>query len=233
MSAAPLGWDPASAHIRPIYRVVWRVMRLFSATWLNWRVLGVEHVPLTGPVILAANHVSFADPPLIGCALPRAISFLARDTLFDQPALGWLIRQLNAVPVDRDGGGASGLKAILDRLHAGGGIILFPEGTRSPDGRLQPARSGVGLTVIKSDAPVVPVRVLGMFEAWPRSRALPRPGRVTVKFGRPLDFAALRAEAKVCPKPRLKAIYQQVTDEIMQSIGRLDAAEEVRRFPPP
>jgi 1-acyl-sn-glycerol-3-phosphate acyltransferase len=87
--------------------------------------------------------------------------------------------------------------------------------------------------VIKSDAPVVPVRVLGMFEAWPRSRALPRLGRVTVKFGRPLDFAALRAEAKVCPKPRLKAIYQQVTDEIMQSIGRLDAAEEVRRFPPP
>lgn len=232
MSRAKLDWDPASPAIRPIYRVFWQAMRFLSATWFNWRVIGAERVPSTGPVILAANHVSFADPPLIGCALPRAISYLARETLFDQPGLGWLIRQLNAVPVDRDGGGASGLKAILDRLHTGGGIILFPEGTRSRDGELQPARSGVGLTVIKSEAPVVPVRVFGMFEAWPRSRALPRPGRVTVKFGRPMDFAALRAEAKTCSKPRLKAIYQQVTDEIMAAIGRLDPAEEVDRFPP-
>lgn len=231
MSAGNPNWDPASPEIRPIYRLVWLSVRMFSAAWLNWRVFGVENVPVTGPVILAANHVSFADPPLIGSALPRAISYLARDSLFDSPGLGWLIRQLNAVPVDRDGGGAAGLKAILDRLHAGGGIILFPEGTRSRDGRLQPARSGVGLTVIKSEAPVVPVRLFGMFEAWPRSRALPRPGRITLKFGRPMDFAALRSEAKRCPKPRLKAIYQQVTDEIMGEIGRLEPAEEIRRFP--
>jgi 1-acyl-sn-glycerol-3-phosphate acyltransferase len=233
MSAAKPDWDPASPHIRPIYRLVWTAMRIISRTWFNWRVIGSEEVPVTGPVILASNHVSFADPPMIGAALPRAISYLARDTLFDQPGLGWLIRQLNAVPVDRDGGGAAGLKAILDRLHAGGGIILFPEGTRSRDGRLQPARSGVGLAVIKSEAPVVPVRLFGMFEAWPRSRPLPLPGRVTVKFGRPLDFAALRAEAKVCSKPRLKAIYQQVTNELMAEIGRLEPAEDVRRFPPP
>jgi len=232
MSAAKLDWDPASPHIRPIYRLAWTAMRIISRTWFNWRVIGAEQVPVTGPVILASNHVSFADPPMIGSALPRAISYLARDTLFDQPGLGWFIRQLNAVPVDRDGGGAAGLKAILDRLHAGGGIILFPEGTRSRDGRLQSARSGVGLTVIKSEAPVVPVRLFGMFEAWPRSRPLPLPGRVTVKFGRPLDFVALRAEAKVCSKPRLKAIYQQVTDELMAEIGRLEPAEEVRRFPP-
>jgi 1-acyl-sn-glycerol-3-phosphate acyltransferase len=221
----------ASARLRPIYRAAWLAMRLVSATYFNWRVLGVENVPLTGPVILAANHVSFADPPMIGCAVPRAISYLARDTLFTKPGLGWLIRQLNAVPVDRDGGGASGLKAILDRLHDGGGIILFPEGTRSPDGNLQAARSGVGLTVIKSEAPVVPVRLFGMFEAWPRSRACPRPGQVTLKFGRPLDFTALRAEAKTCSKPRLKAIYQQVTDEIMTTIGRLEPSEEIGRFP--
>jgi 1-acyl-sn-glycerol-3-phosphate acyltransferase len=225
-------WNPASPIARPFYRAVWLAMRAIAAAWFNWRVIGVEHVPLSGPVILASNHVSFADPPLIGCALPRAISYLARDTLFTPPGLGWLIRQLNAVPVDRDGGGAAGLKAILERLHAGGGIILFPEGTRSRDGRLQPARAGVGLTVIKSNAPVVPVRIFGMFEAWPRSRALPWPGRVTLKFGRPLDFSALRTEAKMCSKPRLKAIYQQITEELMAAIGRLDAAEEVSSFPP-
>ncbi len=232
MSTPATHWDPASPHARPLYRLVRGAMRLISATWFNWRVIGVENVPVIGPVILAANHVSFADPPLIGAALPRAISYLARDTLFHPPWLGRLIRQLNAVPVDRDGGGAAGLKAILDRLQSGGGIILFPEGTRSRDGTLQTARSGIGLTVIKSDAPVVPVRVFGMFEAWPRSRLLPRPGRVTLKFGRPLPFTALRNEAKTCSKPRLKAIYKQVTDEIMDAVGRLDAAEEVSRFPP-
>lgn len=221
----------AAARMRPIYRAAWQAMRMVAATWFNWRVLGVKNVPREGPVILAANHISFADPPIIGCAVPRAISYLARDTLFEQPGLGWLIRQLNAVPVDRDGAGAAGLKAILDRLKAGGGIILFPEGTRSRDGRLQPARSGVGLTVIKSDALVVPVRLFGMFEAWPRTRAFPRPGRVTVKFGAPLDFSAHRAEAAACSKARLKTIYQEVTGEIMAAIARQEPVAEVASFP--
>ena len=114
------------------------------------------------------------------------------------------------------------MKAILDRLLAGGGIILFPEGTRTLDGKLQPARSGVGLTVIKSVAPVVPVRVFGSFEAYGRHMKIPRPHRVVMKFGKPMDFAALRAEAKTCDKMRLKAIYQQVADEIMEAIAGLE-----------
>ena len=85
--------------------------------------------------------------------------------MFRFPGIGALLRTWNSVPVDRDGGGAAGLKAILDRLLAGGAIILFPEGTRTTDGKLQPARSGIGLTVIKSDAVVIPVRVFGTFEA--------------------------------------------------------------------
>jgi 1-acyl-sn-glycerol-3-phosphate acyltransferase len=128
--------------------------------------------------------------------------------------------------VDRDGGGARGLKAILDRLLAGGAIILFPEGTRSPDGKLQAARSGIGLTVIKSTAPVVPVRVFGTFEAYGRDIKFPRPYRVMVKYGRPMDFGALRAEAKTCDKPRLKEIYQQVADEIMAVIAKLEPRVE-------
>lgn len=105
-------------------------------------------------------------PPLIGGSVPRAVNFLARDTLFQIPILGWYIRKLNAVPVNRDGGGGAGLKAILDRLNNGAAILLFPEGTRTQDGRLKPARSGIGLTVIKSKAPVVPIRLHGTFEAW-------------------------------------------------------------------
>jgi 1-acyl-sn-glycerol-3-phosphate acyltransferase len=142
--------------------------------------------------------------------------------LFRWPGVGALLRSWNAVPVDRDGGGAAGLKAILDRLRAGGAIILFPEGTRTRDGRLQPARSGIGLTVIKSAAPVIPVRVGGTFEAYNRFMKFPRPRRVTVTYGQPLDFRALRAEARTCSKERLKEIYQEVADRIMAAIAELE-----------
>ena len=104
----------------------------------------------------------------------------------------------------------------------GGIILLFPEGTRTSDGKMQPARSGIGLTVIKSTAPVVPVRVNGTFLALSRFMKFPRPRRVTVIYGEPMRFEKLRAEAKVCTKDRLKEIYQQVADEIMTAIAALE-----------
>ncbi|HEX4350883.1 MAG TPA: lysophospholipid acyltransferase family protein [Verrucomicrobiae bacterium] len=208
------------------YRIGWTVFRAMYATYFRWRVFNPENVPLQGGVILASNHSSFLDPPLVGSGLRRDINYLARESLFRFPGIGALLRSWNAVPVDRDGGGARGLKAILDRLLAGGAIILFPEGTRSPDGKLQAARSGIGLTVIKSTAPVVPVRVFGTFEAYGRDIKFPRPYCVMVKYGRPMDFGALRAEAKTCDKPRLKEIYQQVADEIMAVIAKLEPKVE-------
>jgi len=210
------------ARMNPSYFIGWCLFRALYATYFRWRVFHPERVPLTGPVILASNHASFIDPPLVGAGLKRDINYLARESLFRFPGVGALLRSWNSVPVDREGGGARGLKAILDRLHDGGAIILFPEGTRTKDGRLQPARSGIGLAVIKSDAPVVPVRVFGTFEAYRRGMKFPRPCRVAVKYGRPLDFAALRAEARTCSKARLKQIYQEVADQIMAAIARLE-----------
>jgi 1-acyl-sn-glycerol-3-phosphate acyltransferase len=204
------------------YRIGWTCFRLMYATYFRWRVYGAENVPEQGGVILASNHASFLDPPLVGSGLKRDINYLARESLFRFPGIAALLHSWNAVPVDRDGGGARGLKIILDRLIAGNGIILFPEGTRTKDGQLQRARSGIGLTVIKSTAPVVPVRVFGTFEAFGRHRIFPRPYRVTVKYGPIMSFEALRAEAKCCEKPRLKEIYQQVADEIMAAIARLE-----------
>jgi 1-acyl-sn-glycerol-3-phosphate acyltransferase len=209
------------------YWIGWTLCRFIYATYFRWKVYHPERVPVSGPVILAANHASFLDPPLVGSGLPRAINYLARENLFKYPGLGAILRSVNAVPVDREGGGGAGLKAILDRLLAGGGIILFPEGTRSPDGSLRAARAGIGLTVIKSNAPVVPVRVFGTREAWGRGKALPRPRRVAVKYGNPMDFAALREEAKTCAKPRLKQIYQEIADEIMAAIGELGLEERL------
>lgn len=217
--------------MNPSYFVGWSVFRLMYRCYFRWRVFHPERVPLSGPVILASNHASFLDPPLVGAGLERDINYLARDTLFRYPGMGALLRSWNSVPVDRDGGGAAGLRAILDRLLAGGAIILFPEGTRSPDGTLQRGRSGIGLTVIKSTALVVPVRVFGTYDAYGRHMKLPLPRRVAVKYGRPMGFEALRAEARNCPKARLKEIYQQVADEIMAEIAKLEPCEDKATFP--
>ncbi len=208
--------------MNPSYRIGWIGFRVMYATYFRWRVFGAENVPQTGGVILASNHASFLDPPLVGAGLNRDINYLARESLFRFPGIGALLRSWNSVPVDRDGGGARGLKIILERLLAGGAIILFPEGTRTPDGQLQSARSGIGLTVIKSNAPVVPVRVFGTFDAYGKNHKFPRPHRVAVKYGEPMRFEKLRAEAKNCDKARLKEIYQQVADEIMAAIAKLE-----------
>jgi 1-acyl-sn-glycerol-3-phosphate acyltransferase len=217
--------------VNPIYYLGWRGFRLLYRFYFGWKVFNAERVPLEGPVILASNHASYLDPPLVGACLRRGINYLARETLFRFPVVGWILRKWNSVPVDRDGGGAAGLRAILDRLLAGGAIILFPEGTRTPDGQLQHARSGIGLTVIKSQAPVVPVRVFGTFKAYGRHLRVPRPYPVAVKFGQPMRFEKLRAEAKTCPKPRLKQIYQEVAQEIMDAIAKLEPHEDKTTFP--
>ena len=210
------------------YYLGWVSFRALYKFYFGWRVYNPERVPLQGPVILAANHSSFLDPPLVGAGIRRDINYLARESLFRFPIVGTVLRSWNSVPVDRDGGGAAGLKAILDRLLKGGAIILFPEGTRSRDGKLQPARSGIGLTVIKSEAPVVPARVFGTFEAYGRHMKFPRPRRhVAVKYGNPMDFWELRAEAKTCTKPRLKEIYQEVADKIMATISALQPENEL------
>jgi 1-acyl-sn-glycerol-3-phosphate acyltransferase len=208
------------------YRLGWSFFRLMYATYFRWRVLNPERVPQGGAVILASNHASFLDPPLVGSALKRDINYLARQSLFRFPGIGALLRSWNAVPVDREGGGAAGLKAILDRLLAGNAIILFPEGTRTPDGNLQPARSGIGLIVVKSGAPVVPVRTFGTFEAWGRNCRIPRPKQIVVKYGEPIRFEPLRAEAKTCSKARLKEIYQQIAGDIMVAIGKLEPKQD-------
>lgn len=212
--------------MKPIYWIGWSFFRVYFRLYNRWEVIDPHNVPKGGPAILASNHMSFLDPPLVGAAARREINYLARESLFRFPVIGSLLKSVNAVPVDREGGGAAGLRAIFDRLMNGGAIILFPEGTRSTDGALHKAKSGIGLTVIKSEAPVVPVRVFGTFEAMSRRHSIPRPRKVAVRFGKALDFADLRIEAKSCSKQRLKEIYQEVADRIMAAIGELKSPIE-------
>src|ERR1051326_225278 len=217
--------------MNPVYFAAWCIFRFLFKFYCGWSVYNPERVPLKGPVILASNHASILDPPLIGSGVHRGINYLARESLFEKPIVGWVLRKWTSVPVDRAGAGAAGLRAILDRRLAGGGIILFPEGTRTRDGNLQPARAGIGLTVIKSDAPVVPVRVFGTLKALSRDMVWPRPYHVAVKYGKPMMFEQLRTEAKTCSKVRLKEIYQEVANEIMSQIAKLEPSEDKEQFP--
>ncbi len=203
------------------YRLGWYFFRAVFKLYFGWRVYNPERVPLEGPVILAANHASYIDPPLVGAGVPRLINYLARESLFRVPILAAILRSWKVVPVDRDAGTGRGLKTILQRLSQGGAIILFPEGTRTRDGNFQPARSGIGLTVIKSKAPVVPARVFGTFEAYGRYQKFPKPRRLQVKYGKPLLFEKERAEAETCSKDRLKQIYQEIADRILHEISVL------------
>jgi len=204
-----------------VYWLGWSFFRLMYATYFRWRVFYPERVPVEGAVLIASNHASFLDPPLIGCGLKRQCAFLARESLFRFRFTRWLLTHWQAVPIDR-GGGSAGMKRILEALSLGRAVIMFPEGTRTRDGSLLPVRSGVGLLVIKSTAPVVPVRVWGTLAAYGRNVPFPKPVRVMVKYAEPMRFEALRAEAKTCSKDRLKEIYQQVADEIMAAIAKME-----------
>src|ERR1700746_1479471 len=124
--------------MNPVYYLGWLFFRAAFKFYFGWRVYNAERGPLKGPVILASNHASYLDPPLVGSGLKRGINYLARENLFRFPVLGWILHRWEVVPVDREGGGAKGLKAILDRLLDGGAIILFPEGNRRRGGRVAP-----------------------------------------------------------------------------------------------
>ena len=212
------------------YFLFWCAFRLIFRVFFRCRVYHPERIPATGPALLASNHASFMDPPFIGCSANREISYLARDSLFRFPVFGDILRYINVIPVDRGGRNPKGLKIIASKLRHGKPVILFPEGTRTPDGNMHSAKSGVGLLAIKSDAPIVPIRVFGTYETYGRHLKWPKPGRISVKFGHPIYLKALREEAKHAPKDRVKEIYQEAADQIMAAIAALTPNKDCDQF---
>ncbi len=153
---------------RILFRVLWRA-----------RVFGLENVPPTGPLLLAANHASFVDPSLVGSSLRRPIYFMGKEELFRAPCFGWLLRQVNAFPIRRKEGDVGAFRLAQKILAAGGALIVFPEGKRQRQGVLGPPKRGVGVLAAKSRATVIPVYLHDTHRAW-------RLPRLAVVFGRPL-----------------------------------------------
>jgi 1-acyl-sn-glycerol-3-phosphate acyltransferase len=145
-----------------------------------------QYVPASGGALVLANHQSYLDPMLMGLACDRRLNFMARETLFRYAPFRWLIRSLDAIPLDRDGLGLSGLKETLRRVRAGEIVVIFPEGTRSHDGEIQPLKGGFAALARRARVPLVPVAIEGAFQCWPRTRPIPFPGRIDMQFGPPM-----------------------------------------------
>lgn len=197
------------------YSVCCNLSRLVARTFFRMRVHGRENIIEDGPALLAMNHQSFLDPPFGGICCRREIFYLARKTLFDVPVLGFVIRHLNVIGVDREGSDISALKNVIRTIRGGGCTIVFPEGTRTRDGNLQPARPGAGLIIAKTLAPVIPMRIFGAFDAFPRDAKFPRPRPVTIVVGEPMRFTA--ADVEGVPRE----VYQRLSDQVMARIGAL------------
>ena len=180
-------------------------------------VSGVEFIPRRGGFIVAANHASLIDPPIVGAQVPRQMAAFARKTLWKGGIASWWLTVVGVIPVDRDGGSDVGaIRRVLQTLKQEKGIVLFPEGTRTPTGQLQRAKAGVGLMACRTGVPVVPARVFGTFEAFGRGGPLRLGTPVTVVFGSPL-LAADYDDAT-----EGKERYQRASERIMSAIAAIE-----------
>ncbi len=175
----------------PYYLLAYHGARVFSLTYATVEVVGLENIP-PGACVLAANHMSHIDPPLVGSCIEREIYFLARKTLGDIPGAGHVLKSSGKIIfVDlAKGNDLSAVKAMRSAVAGGDSVLIFPEGTRSPDGKMKEPKAGAGMLACSMGARVVPVRVFGAFDVLPRGRNIPvAGGKITVVFGKPMETA--------------------------------------------
>lgn len=207
-----------------VYRVCRNLSRALAGAALDYRVINEERLIEEGGVLLCSNHVSFLDPPLCGIAYKGPVHYLARKSLLSNPVARWLLPRLNVVPIDQDRAGFAGLKTIVKVLKEGNRVLIFPEGSRSLDGKLQAGEPGTGLVVAKARVPVIPMRLFGAYEALPMGSAKFRPTMVTIVIGEPIRF-----DQETLPEG--KEGYQQISDRIMAAIAALECPPD--RIPEP
>jgi 1-acyl-sn-glycerol-3-phosphate acyltransferase len=196
------------------YLLGYSLSKAIAKTFFNYRVIGAENMIEEGPCIIAANHCSYLDPPLVGVACKRAIHYLARKSLLDVPILGSILPELNVIPVDQKNADRSALMGAIRVVKNGGAVLIFPEGSRSPDGQLQPPQPGIGMIAAKTGAPIVPVRIFGSFEALPKSRRRISCFGVTAVVGAPLVLEIVRSDGR--------PDYLQGSNEVIAALSRIE-----------
>jgi len=177
------------------YDFLWAVCAVAGVFVFRMRVRNAHFLPSEGGALILSNHQSNLDPMVVAVACRRRLNFLARKNLFESAGFGRLIESLDAIPIDRDGSGLSGLKETLRRLKRGEAVLIFPEGTRSSDGAVAPLKPGFCALARRAGVPLVPLAIDGAFAAWPRWRKFPRRSTIAVEFGPPLWPAEVTALA--------------------------------------
>jgi 1-acyl-sn-glycerol-3-phosphate acyltransferase len=212
-----MNFDFPQLEMPPLYGICHYGMATLHEMFFRGEVIGQENIPATGAFIVAANHASHLDPPVAGGHVPREIAAFARKTLWKPGIPAWWLTAVGCIPVDRDGGSdVAAMKRVMQVLKNGKPLILFPEGTRSPDGEPRQPKAGVGLIACRTSVPVVPARIFGSFEALGKGSPLRLGTPVSVVYGRPLlpheydDPAAGKAR------------YQLAADRIMAAIAQLE-----------
>lgn len=211
-----------AGHLTPLIRVVAVGARVIARCFTRVRIEGaIDEIPPEGALILAANHVSNADPVVIGAwltpRLGRRIHWLGKREMFDWPIVGWMARNGGVVPVDRAAADAEAFRMARRVLEAGHVLMVFPEGTRSANGVLRRPKDGLAMLALRTGATIVPIGVSSSDRVWPRGRPIPRPGgRITVRVGRPFRLAD-----ELPPGVDRKAAKPAATELIMRKIAAL------------
>ncbi len=188
----------------------------------RWKCYGLENIPKEGSFLLVSNHQSFWDPIFCGSRPKRHVCYLARDTLFNNWFFGPLIRSVYAIPVKRGQGDLGAMKKIIEVLKAGDGVCLFPEGTRTHDGRILPFKAGLGLLCRRGNATIVPVLIDGAYECWPRTQKLFKIGtEITTHYGKPITAR----EVKEMGDENLAQLLTKTLRE-MQKSSRIQKGKE-------
>jgi 1-acyl-sn-glycerol-3-phosphate acyltransferase len=213
--------SPSRPLIPPFYECVRVIADWFFSTFYDFSTSGIQHVPLTGSAIFAANHISFYDPPAIGCQVQRPFNYFARDTLY-KGLFGKALHKLDTIPVARNNADVKSLKAIFKALKNKGAVAMYPEGTRSIDGKLAEPKPGAGMIACKSKATVVPTRIFGTFEVFGRNHKLPTlGGSIHIAYGKPMSLA------EIDPGKDHPERYLEASRRIMAEIAKLEAPEQV------
>jgi 1-acyl-sn-glycerol-3-phosphate acyltransferase len=201
--------------IKPLYQLGHSLFKFFGNTFFSYRVIHPERMIDEGPAILAMNHQSYLDPPMAGITCERELYTLARNTLFKTRFMSWVLPRINVVPIDPKGGDSTALKLSVRILKQGYATLIFPEGTRSRDGQLQPAQPGIGFIIAKTLAPVVPMRIFGSYEALSRNSKSVRCVPITVVLGEPIYFTKADLEGG-------REVYQRLADRVMDAIAAIE-----------
>jgi len=196
------------------YAILWLLFNLFSRVFLRFRTVGTEHIPRKGGVLFAANHASYVDIPLLGCGIPRRVTFMGRANLFPHRFYNWAFRSLGWIPLKTNRIDRKAFGEAIAYLKAGKPVVIFPEGTRSQDGHLNEGKPGIGVIVAETQCSVIPAYISGSYQVLPMGSVRLRLHPIAIHFGEPLVFSSPVSE-------RSREFYDYVSSTVMTRIAEL------------